>query len=91
MWQDWIIGIGNFVFFVALIPTIRAYEKPAVSTSAMTASVMTTFVICFVTLHLWLSFVAGALSASCWWILMVQVIIRNKPTKIWFEDTKEVK
>lgn len=74
IWQDIIFSIGGFIFSIALIPTIRAKEKPAVSSSAMTGSILAIYLICYATLHLWLAFISGILTTICWFILMIQAI-----------------
>ena len=77
-WQDWILSIGGLLFWIALIPTIRGREKPPIFTSALTAAVLTVFLVPYVSLHLWLTSISGTLSAACWWILMAQVMLRNR-------------
>jgi hypothetical protein len=44
IWQDVVMTVGQFLFFVALIPTIKADEKPKTSTCAMTAAVLTAYI-----------------------------------------------
>ena len=75
-WQDIVLAAGAWVFVIALIPAIRAEEKPPVSTSLMTGGVLTVYVVCMFTLGLVLSAVSTGLTATCWWILMVQRIMK---------------
>ena len=42
-WQDWVITIGQIIFIIALIPTVRGDDKPPVSTSVVTGIVLLTF------------------------------------------------
>ncbi len=71
-WQDLIFLVGNWVFVAAMIPTIRGNSKPALQTSLTTAVVLTTFVVCYLTLNLWLAAFSTALSAGTWYVLAYQ-------------------
>jgi len=71
-WQEVVFAIGGFAFFMALLPSIFSNNKPAFSTSLMTASFLTTFVLAFATLDLWWSAAAQALGAAGWWVLAIQ-------------------
>ena len=70
--QDIILTIGNLLFAAALIPTIIGKEKPALTTSILTTSVLLVFSGVFVSLHLWFSAAAALASAICWLILSIQ-------------------
>ena len=72
MWQDYVIAIGSWLFIIALIPTIISKEKPALTTSLLTASVLTSYVLCFSSLGMLMSAISGAGTALCWWILAFQ-------------------
>ena len=72
MWQDWVISVGQFLFFIALLPSIRGKEKPALRTSLMTAIVLTIFAYTQYTLGLYLSVVSAIASALGWYILLWQ-------------------
>ena len=82
MWQDWVFAIGSFIFSVALIPAIRAKEKPPISTSLSTSLLLFAFAACYVSLGYWLSVISGSLTALCWFILFMQKldwrVIKNK-------------
>jgi hypothetical protein len=71
-WQELIFTLGGFAFFVALLPSIFSEHKPAFTTSLMTASFLTLFVVAFATLDLWWSAVAQSLGAAAWWVLTIQ-------------------
>jgi len=71
-WQEVVFTVGGFMFFVALLPSIFFDNKPAFSTSLMTASFLSLFVVAFATLDLWWSAGAQALGALAWWILTIQ-------------------
>jgi len=72
MWQDWVISIGQFLFLVALIPSIRSAEKPALGTSLMTGIVLTVFAFTQFTLDLYFSVVSAIAIAIGWYTLAWQ-------------------
>lgn len=78
MWQDIVMTIGQFVFAVALIPTIRAKEKPAWTTCLSTATVLSVYVPTLYSLELYISVIATVLVALCWWILFFQSIGKKR-------------
>jgi hypothetical protein len=83
MWQkiflDVSLMVGGFLFFLALVPTIKAKEKPALSTSVITALVLYEYCIAYILNGLWLALVSGLLTAVAWSILFVQGKHRNTP------------
>lgn len=72
MWQDWIMALGAWVFIVALIPAVKAKDKPPTSTSLMTGGVLTIYVVCMLTLGLVVSAISTGGTAFLWWILFFQ-------------------
>jgi len=78
VWQDIVFTVGSFIFSVALIPTIRAKNKPPVITSFITFAVLATFVACYLSLGFYVSAIAGGLTAICWLILYIQKVIEVK-------------
>lgn len=72
IWQDVVIGIGQFVFALALVPAIVSEEKPPRSTCAMTGGLLAVFAMVYATLDLWLATLACAICATCWLVLMIQ-------------------
>lgn len=74
IWQDWVLGIGNFILFSALLPSIFGANKPSPWTSGLSASILATFAITFWTLGLPSSAIAVSLSALAWGILFIQKI-----------------
>lgn len=77
-WQDILFTGGNIVFIIALLPTVFDKQKPAVSTSAVTASVLIAFTIAYASLGFWSSAaMAGALSLL-WFILLIQRLRKKK-------------
>lgn len=77
-WQDVVIAIGNWIFVIALIPTVRAKEKPALSTSILTGAVLAVFSFTFSTLSLLNSAVSAAAISITWFILAGQKLLRNQ-------------
>lgn len=71
-WQDLVLGGGNIIFFIALIPSILSPHKPAIATSVMTASVLSIYSVTFFTLDLTFSMLGSALTALAWWTLAYQ-------------------
>lgn len=78
MWQDVIMTLGQFVFFIALIPIIKATEKPTVSTCLITAIVLTVYIPTLWTLSLFISVAATSLVALAWWVLFFQSWLKPK-------------
>lgn len=73
MWQDYVLAVGAFLFTVALIPTLRGINKPALSTSVMTSAVLWVFAATYATLELWLATIAQVIGACAWAVLAWQV------------------
>ena len=49
-------------------------DKPALSSSVMTAVVLSVYVVVYLTLSLWMAAVSTALVAAMWYILAVQKV-----------------
>lgn len=81
-WQDIIFSVGAWVFAIALVPSImHRTDKPALSSSVLTAGFLTLYVPSYMTLHLWVSGVSTAMVAIAWWILAYQKWRMNKLPK----------
>ena len=78
IWQDAVIGIGNWIFVLALIPSIISNKKPAIATSLITAVVVTVIAYCFFTLELYHSMISSVAVGVCWWVLFLQVMLKKK-------------
>ena len=74
-WQDIILGVGGFIFSISLLPSIFGEGKPEMLTSLLTATVLTVFAITYFSLKLRLAALSTILTAICWWVLLVQVIV----------------
>jgi hypothetical protein len=73
MWQDWAIAVIQWVFALALIPTIRdASAKPSLSSSLLTAILLTALSGIFITLELWNGALSSLAVAIAWFILTFQ-------------------
>lgn len=72
LWQDIVLTVGQFVFSLSLIPTIRAKEKPALSTCVMSAVMLTIYIPTLLSLQMYVSSFATVLVATGWWILLYQ-------------------
>ncbi len=70
--NDLVFAIGQAVLVVSLIPTLRASEKPAPSTSLIGAAVLTAFAIDQATLGLYYAMVTTGITAVLWFILFLQ-------------------
>lgn len=71
-WQDVVLGIGQFLFTLALLPALRSRAKPPRSTCVLTGGLLVLFAITYASLALWLGALACALCASAWLALAAQ-------------------
>ena len=81
-WQDLIIAAGQWVFLLALLPSIFGKDKPALSTSILTSTVLAVLAFTYATLSLWVSTISGILVSSAWLVLAVQKYRINKHDKM---------
>ena len=72
IWQDYVLMTGGMILWVSIIPMIRAEEKPPFLTSIPTSIILSVFVVCLVTLNLYLAAFSTACTAILWWILVFQ-------------------
>lgn len=73
-WQEFVFLFGNFIFFIALVPSILSQNKPSFWTCAMTAPMLSIFTFTFISLDMFLSAFGIGTTALAWWILFVQTI-----------------
>ena len=71
-WQDWIFTLGQAIFVIALIPTIKGKSKPALSTSLATGAILITFALSYFSLQLWFSTIASIVISGAWFLLAYQ-------------------
>jgi len=71
-WQDMVLAGGQWIFIIALLPSVFGKDKPALSTSLLTGAVLSVFALTFVTLSLWVSAVSTELTSFTWFLLAFQ-------------------
>lgn len=71
-WQDIVISLGQWAMTLALLPSLFGKNKPAVSSSLMTGSLISMFGFTYGTLGLWSSVVSSAACALAWFTLAWQ-------------------
>jgi hypothetical protein len=92
-WQDWVLSIGCFLILLSLIPTIRGDQKPALTTSVMSAAIVAVFAFTMTTLGLWISGLANGGIAIAWSVLAVQryqIVRREKQEGLIAQIEEEV-
>lgn len=72
MWQDYVFAIGNWVFVIAMIPTIRNPHKPPLSASVTTAVTIFVFAITFWTLGMYASVITSSALCGAWSVVAYQ-------------------
>ncbi|MBU6431112.1 MAG: hypothetical protein KGJ58_02055 [Patescibacteria group bacterium] len=77
-WQDILLSIGQFVFAVALLPSVFGKDKPALSTSLTTGIVLMIFAFTYSTLKLWSGAAFAALVGAMWFVLVIQKYFKDK-------------
>jgi len=76
--QDWVFSVGQIIFLIALIPTLKGKDKPALTTSVVTSIILAIFAITYFTLDLWFSAVASVAMTAAWAILAFQKHLQDK-------------
>lgn len=71
-WQDFVFTTGQIIFIISLLPSILSKDKPALTTSVMTAVVLYVFAIVDITLNLFLTAFTVGVTAVGWSILAYQ-------------------
>ena len=72
VWQDWILTTGSILFIIALAPSVFSKDKPALTTSLLTGTVLAVFAFVYATLSLWLAALTVAITSLTWFILAYQ-------------------
>ena len=78
VWQDWVLATGAIAFIVALVPSVLSKDKPALTTSLLTGTVLAIYAIVYVTLSLWLTTITVAITSLTWFILAYQKYTMKK-------------
>ena len=72
IWQDIVFTLGGFAFGIALLPALRAAEKPPLLTSTLTAGILYLYSATMVSLDLRAGAVATVVTALMWTGLAIQ-------------------
>ena len=72
IWQDIVIAIAQVFFVIALIPSIKGTDKPALATSVMNTMLVTIVALTQLTLDLWFSTLTAFAIALGHLILTIQ-------------------
>lgn len=75
-WQDLVFGAGSFGFALALVPSIRSRDKPALATCVYTTAVLGSFAAAYASLGLWLAGASALLTCAGWAALAAQRLRR---------------
>ena len=71
-WQDIVLSVGQYIFVIALLPSVFGKDKPALSSSLLTGTVLGVFTVVYATLGLWSSTIASTLVTATWFLLAWQ-------------------
>jgi len=77
-WQDIVFSVGSWIFIIALLPSLFGKDKPPISTSLLTGSVLLIYALTYVSLDFWLSVASTGLLAIAWLTLGIQKFLANK-------------
>ena len=80
-WQDIVLSIGQWIFVIALLPSVFGKDKPALSSSLLTGGVLALFAFVYSTLGLWSSVLATSAVSLTWLILAWQKFSKDKKEK----------
>jgi len=74
-WQDTVMMVVGFGFAIALYPSVKGKDKPALSSSLITGTLLLIICVCYATLGLWLAFSSTMLTVIMWFTLAIQKYI----------------
>ncbi len=74
MWQDWVIGIGQMVLNLALLPTIVQRVRIPAVTGALTSGVLLVFSITLLTLGAEIASATSLVGAVLWGSLLYHAL-----------------
>ena len=77
IWQDILLMIGGFGFSIALFPSIIHKTKMPIATPLVTAIILSSYLLAYATLDLWLAFISGCLTSAMWWYLFLIALRDN--------------
>lgn len=76
--QDWVLSVCQWVFIVALLPSIFGPRKPAMATSLITGGTLAAMAVTYATLELWIATASTAAVSVGWFVLAAQVVTLNR-------------
>lgn len=75
IWQDWVFAVGQLIFVIALVPTVRDGPHPKPLTCWLTGITLVAFALCFATLALYWACGMTFIAASLWlWMATEQMV-----------------
>ena len=77
-WQDIIFAIGQWIFVIALLPSVFGHDKPALSSCLVTGTVLGIFGFAYFSLGLVASGISACAVSGTWLILAWQQFRRRK-------------
>jgi hypothetical protein len=81
-WQDIVLSIGQWVFIIALIPTLLSKkDKPPVSSSILTGFFLAVYTSVYASYHLWTALVSDSILALVWFTIAYQKYSSKKEEK----------
>ena len=80
-WQDIVLSVGQYIFVIALLPSVFGKDKPALSSSLLTGTVLGVFTVVYATLGLWNSTIASTLVTATWFLLAWQQYRKRSKNK----------
>ena len=72
IWQDIVLSVGQWIFILALLPSVLGKDKPAFATSLTTGIVLAVFAFTFSTLSFWASAISTGCVSLVWFVLAYQ-------------------
>jgi uncharacterized membrane protein YccC len=81
MWQDFVLMACSVFFAIALIPALKAIEKPALKTSIMTGICLAIACGIDLTLALWFTAFFTAITSVMWFILALQAYRKDQRSR----------
>lgn len=77
VWQDVVLTVGAVLFIIALIPAVRSREKPSIFTSFLSAAVLTSFEVVYISLEFWFALIVNGCLATLWFIIGLQKLSQS--------------
>ena len=71
-WQDWVLALGQMMFFIALLPSVFSEDKPNIWSSLLSGITLVILAYTFWTLGLLWGAVMTSVGAGTWFVLFFQ-------------------